>query len=111
MKLLADGGSTKVVWVLTDNDKEIGRCITAGLNPSLLEEISGISSNRALVIGESYKKIKEMEDNKEIFVIRPSKRVKIHRVEHRVNKLDEMYQLGIDDTERLLYDLKKYLNI
>lgn len=38
MKLLADGGSTKVVWVLTDNDKEIGRCITAGLNPSLLED-------------------------------------------------------------------------
>lgn len=35
-KIIADGGSTKVTWVLTDDDKETARCTSKGINPSLL---------------------------------------------------------------------------
>lgn len=35
-KIIVDGGSTKVTWVLTDDDKEIARCTSKGINPSLL---------------------------------------------------------------------------
>lgn len=38
MKLTADGGSTKVEWVLTDNKREVVRCTSVGLNPSLLDD-------------------------------------------------------------------------
>lgn len=38
MRLLADGGSTKIEWLLIDDDKEVARCITPGLNPTLLSE-------------------------------------------------------------------------
>lgn len=37
MIIKADGGSTKVEWLLLDNGKEIARYISAGLNPSLLD--------------------------------------------------------------------------
>lgn len=37
MILKADGGSTKVEWLLLENGKEITRCVSTGLNPSLLD--------------------------------------------------------------------------
>lgn len=42
MKILSDGGSTKVEWVLSDKGQEIMRCTSKGINPSLLskEEIT-----------------------------------------------------------------------
>ena len=50
-----------------------------------------------------------MENKKEIFVIRPSRTVKIKRMEKDINKLQEMYDLGIEDGENIIEDLKKYL--
>lgn len=35
MEIKADGGSTKVEWLLHDGQKEVARCVTAGVNPSL----------------------------------------------------------------------------
>lgn len=37
-KILADGGSTKVEWVLREDDTEILRCVSKGINPSLLDD-------------------------------------------------------------------------
>ena len=50
-----------------------------------------------------------MENKKEIFVIRPSKHVNIKRVEKDENKLQEMYELGINDCKKQIKNLKKYL--
>lgn len=38
MKIISDGGSTKVEWVLSDKGQEIMRCTSKGINPSLLNE-------------------------------------------------------------------------
>ena len=56
-----------------------------------------------------YEDIKnKMKDNK-IFVIRPTKHIKIKHMETNKNKIQAMYDLGVDDTKKKLNDLKKYL--
>lgn len=56
-------------------------------------------------------KIDKLEKEKEIIVIRPSRKVKMGRIEKDVDKLQEMYDLGVSDTTNILSELKKYLEI
>lgn len=48
-KIIVDGGSTKVTWVLTDDDKEIARCTSKGINPLLLSYDDLIAELRTVV--------------------------------------------------------------
>ena len=63
---------------------------------------------------ENYNKtldlIKEYEKDGKIVVLRPSKNLKIARVEKDIKKLNAIYQLGIDDCTINLDKIKKYLN-
>ena len=72
--------------------------------------------NLASAINTRYKKyndtldlIEELESKKEIFVLRPSKDLKVKRVEKDINKLQAIYDLGIEDIKNNIKDLKKYL--
>ena len=56
-------------------------------------------------------KIIKMEKNGEIFVIRPSKKIDIKLIERDQNKLQDVYDLGINDANSVMEDLKKYLEI
>ena len=56
-------------------------------------------------------KIIDMENKKEIFVIRPSKKIDIKRVERDENKLQEMYDLGVEDCENMIKGLNEYLEV
>jgi len=61
---------------------------------------------------KDYNKTKEYIqtlENKKVFVIRPSKTVKIKRIEHNKEKIQEMYNLGVEDANNKLKDLKNYL--
>ena len=75
--------------------------------PNLVNSIN----NRYKNYNYSVEKIIDMENKKEIFVIRPSKYLHIKRIERDENKLQEMYDLGVKDCKTLLNDLKEYLNI
>ena len=66
-------------------------------------------NNRYKNYNETVEKIIDMENKKEIFVIRPSRKVKIKRIERDVDKLQEMYDLGVEDCNNNLNLLKKYL--
>lgn len=66
-------------------------------------------NNRYKMYNDTVEKIIELENKKEIFVIRPSKTLKIKRIEKDVEKLQEMYDLGLEDGQKVLEDLKKYL--
>lgn len=66
--------------------------------------------NRYKNYNETIDKIIDLENKKEIFVIRPSRKVKMSRIEKNPNKLQEMYDLGISDAKEKIRDLKKYLN-
>lgn len=73
--------------------------------PKLADRIA----NRYAEYNDCIEKIIEMEQRGEIFVIRPSRRVKIGRIERDPEKLQKMYDLGIEDGKKCIDDLKKYL--
>ena len=73
--------------------------------PNLVKAINDRYKNYNAVV----EKIIDMENKKEIFVIRPSKHVNIKRIEKDENRLQEMYELGINDCKNRINDLKDYL--
>ena len=75
--------------------------------PNLVEAIN----NRYKVYNDTVEKIIDLENKKEIFVIRPSRVVDVKRIGRNKEKLQEMYDLGIEDTKNCLNDLKEFLNL
>lgn len=76
-----------------------------GKYPKLVEAIN----TRYRQYNDTMEKLEKLEDEGKMFVFRPSRKVEMSRVEKDPNKLQEMYDLGINDGENLLKDLKKYL--
>lgn len=74
--------------------------------PNLINAIN----TRYIRYNDTIDKIVEEEKNKNIFVIRPSRKVKMGRIEKDPDKIQEMYDLGVSDAKNLMEDLKKYLN-
>ena len=68
-----------------------------------------VMQNRYKNYNQTIDKIIDMGNKKEILVIRPSKEIKMSRIEKNPNKLQEMYDLGIEDCKTLISDLKKYI--
>lgn len=74
--------------------------------PNLIKAIN----DRYKKYNDTVEKIIDMENKKEIFVIRPSKLVEIKRIEKDENKLQEMYELGVEDCKNILKDLQEYIS-
>ena len=74
--------------------------------PNLVKTIN----NRYKNYNSSVEKIIDMENKKEIFVIRPSKTISIKRIERDASKLQEVYDLGIEDCKNKIEELKEFLN-
>ena len=51
----------------------------------------------------------ELEEAGELFVFRPQEKLKIGRLEKDLDKLQEIYDRGLEDTRDRLPDLEKYL--
>ena len=66
-------------------------------------------NNRYKVYNKTKEYIERLEEEKRVFVIRPSEIVKISRIEKNKDKIQEMYRLGMRDANNKLKDLKKYL--
>lgn len=73
--------------------------------PKLVEAIL----NRYLNYNETLDYIIDLENKKKIFVIRPSHNLGISRLEKDENKLQEVYDLGVKDANKIFKKLKKYL--
>lgn len=74
------------------------------------------SPNLVKTINNRYKKynatlefINKLEKNKNIIVIRPSKYIKIKRLEKNTQKIKEMYDLGYRDAKEQSAKIKEYL--
>ena len=67
-----------------------------------------------LQLHERYNKtleyIRELEKSGEIFVIRPSEELKIGRMEHDADKVRAAYEIGVRDAERIIEEVKKWLD-
>lgn len=75
--------------------------------PNLIKNIEIRHKN----YNETIKKIIDLENKKEIFVIRPSKPIIIDLIERDKDKIQEIYNLGINDATKNIDNLKKYLNL
>lgn len=74
--------------------------------PKLVEAIN----TRYLQYNATMDKIEQLEKEGKIFVFRPSRKVKMSRVEKDPDKLQEMYDLGINDAKSLMKKLNKFLS-
>lgn len=66
--------------------------------------------NRYINYNNTIEKIIDMENKKEIFVIRPSKKININIMVNDPEKLQEVYDLGVNDCKKIINSLKEYLN-
>lgn len=73
--------------------------------PNLIKAIN----NRYNLYNETLDIIEELESKKEILVLRPSKKIKIKRIEKNKNKLQEMYDLGVKDYKKMKKKINNYL--
>ena len=65
--------------------------------------------NRHLEYNRTIEKIIDLENKKEIFVIRPSESINVKVIERNPHNLQKVYDLGIKDAKKIMKDLKKYL--
>ena len=105
-------GYNKIIVILTRpieyRKKKANESITK-IKYAKYPQLAKCIINRYQNYNNSVEKIIDMENKKEIFVIRPSKTIKIGRIERDAEKLQEMYDLGIEDCKNKLADLKEYL--
>ena len=110
---MIDMGYDKIIVVLTrlknytkkKTDQNVAKLFYKKY-PKLVDTIN----TRYLRYNNELKNIERLEKNNDIFVIRPSKFVKIKRLEKDENKIKEMYNLGKNDAINSLEKLKEYLS-
>lgn len=73
-------------------------------------EFVKVASKRYLHYNKTVERIIELEKAGQLFAIRPSRVVKMARLEKNPAKFEEIYRLGVEDTEQILPSLREYLN-
>ena len=111
-----DQGFEKIVVVLTRNKEYRKQPLSNKMKkiynfvykkyPNLLKTMY----DRPNKYNETYDEIEKLESENRIFVFRPKNNVDISRLERDQDKLRDLYEEGIDETEKQLEKLKKYLN-
>ncbi len=106
-------GFDKIIVVLTrpiEYRKKKANELLTKIKYGKYKNLQNTINNRYKIYNETVEKVIDLENKKEIFVIRPSRKIDIKRVEKDEEKLQEMYDLGVKDTLDKLDDLKKFLN-
>lgn len=106
-------GYDKIIVVLTrtlDYKKKKPLEILAKIKykeyPNLIQAIN----TRYKKYNDTIEKIIDLENKKEIMVLRPTKDLKIKRIERNTDKLQEMYDLGVSDCKNSLPNIKSFLS-
>ena len=74
--------------------------------PNLVERLINMGKDYEVVL----KKIKDLENENEIFVIRPPEVLKIGRLEKNEDKIQNVYDIGLNTGIKEKENLLKYLN-
>ena len=74
--------------------------------PAVAETIE----KRHIMYNETLDKIWELRKTGEIFVLSPSREIKLSRIERNPDKLQEMYQLGREDAQSQLKNMVDFLS-
>lgn len=105
-------GYDKIIVVLTrpvEYRKKPTNRVLAKLKYSKYPNLVETICNRYKNYNNSVEKVIDLENKKEIFVIRPSKTLDIKRIERDAEKLQQMYDLGIQDCTNCLNELNSFL--
>lgn len=105
-------GYEKIIVVLTrpiEYRKKPANKLLTKIKYKKYPEFVECLNNRYKMYNSTVEKIIDMENKKEIFVIRPSKNLKIKRIEKNSERLQEMYDLGIKDAIDKLKEMKEFL--
>ena len=65
--------------------------------------------NRHKMYNQEVEKLQKLEESGEVLVIRPSRLIKISKMEKDLGKVDEMYRLGREDAYQMLDNVLGYL--
>ena len=106
-------GYDKIIVVLTrvkEYRKKKSSDFLAKLMYKKYPKLIDAMNRKYKVYNDTVERIIDCENKKEIFVIRPSRFVKVGRIEKNPERLQEMYELGIQDTINCIEELKKYLS-
>ena len=74
--------------------------------PNLVERLINMGKDYEVVL----KKIKDLENKNKIFVIRPPEVLKIGRLEKNEDKIQNVYDIGLNTGKKEIDNLLKYLN-
>ena len=111
-KSIADGNKKNVVILTRDNTYRKGKNSLMPIiklkykkYPNFVKSMA----DRYIVYNEILDFIKELEDNGDVFVIRPKKPLNIGRTEKNREKLEALYNDGYNDAKDCYEELLKYL--
>lgn len=111
-KSIADGNKKNVVILTRDSTYRKGKNFLMPIiklkykkYPNFVKSMA----DRYIVYNEILDFIKELEDNGDVFVIRPKKPVNIGRTEKNREKLEALYNDGYNDAKDCYEELLKYL--
>ena len=68
-----------------------------------------VATKRYQHYNDSLDKIEKLEKTGDLFAIRPSKTLEIGRLEKNPDKLEDIYQLGLQDGQAVMADLRDYI--
>ena len=67
------------------------------------------ANNAYINYNETLNLIRKYENDNKIIVLRPSKKIKMRRIEKNLNKLQAIYNIGIQDCRNNLVKIKNYI--
>ena len=106
-------GYDKIIVILTRTAgyrKEKGNTTLAKLKYKKYPNFIKAIEDRYLMYNEELDKISKLEKDNKIFVVRPSRKVNIKRIEKNSKIIQEMYDLGVEDMEKSIEKLKEYIS-
>lgn len=106
-------GYDKIIVILTRTAgyrKEKGNTTLAKLKYKKYPNFVKTIEDRYLMYNDELDKISKLENDNKIFVVRPSRKVNIKRIEKNSKRIQEMYDLGMEDMEKSIEKLKEYIN-
>lgn len=112
IKKMLSMGMDKIIVVLTrpaEYRKKKMNMTLANIVYKNYPKLINTMKNRYKVYNNSVEEVNYLNEEKEVFLIRPSEYIKIKRVEKDEKVLTQMYNLGVNDTKNKLNGLKTYL--
>nr|WP_285290827.1 patatin family protein [Bacillus sp. ISL-45] len=111
-KAMADGVLKKVIVLTKPKGYRKKKSSLSRMTRYVYKEYKGLHTaleTRYKMYNETLDYIEELEAKKEIFVIRPSKDLKVGRVERNPDKLTQLYEVGYEDAKESVDVLTDWL--